>query len=308
MQTGLATSLGILALTFWSMNVAITRVIGEAHHFGMPGLSFTLAGAVLLVFDLVHRTPPPWRSTARKPFWFLGGLAFLAYMVFYVLGVSWSADRRLALPLGLVNYLWPSLLLVMLPFFFACRVDRRFLAIGVALCRTGGGLALLWGMDLGEILVMGQAEWPAFLLMFACAVLWAFYSLAARRWGGDANGTGWFFLASGMCLLLMWRLGGGELHFTRAMLAPFVIHSLLATAAAYLMWDIGARRGDIGVLGALANFLPLGSVLFGSWYLGEKNTPGLWLGCVLVTAGALLCRRGVSEEETVLARDGEVAI
>ncbi len=308
MRTGLATSLGILALVFWSMNVAITRVIGEAHHFGMPGLSFTLAGVVLLACDFFHKTPPPWRSTARKPYWFAGGLAFLAYMIFYVLGVSWSPDRRLALPLGLVNYLWPSLLLVMLPYFIACRMDRRLLAGGVVLCLSGVGLALLWGLDLGAILVMVREDWPAFFMMFACAVLWAFYSLAARKWGGNANGTGWFFLAAGFCLLGMWRFSGGDLHFTRAMIPPFLLHSLLATAAAYLMWDIGARRGDIGILGALANFLPLGSVLFGSWYLGEKNTPGLWIGCVLVTAGAVLSRRGVREEAGVLEqnREGEV--
>ncbi len=301
MPSRLATILGILALVFWSGNLAVTRVVGEAHHFGMPGLSYTLGGIALILLDAYRKTPAPWRSTARQPFWLLGGFSFSAYMVLYAVGVSWSPNRALALPLGLVNYLWPSLLLVMLPFFFACRVSWRFLAAGVLLCLWGVGLALLWGHDLGGIAAMAKEEWPPFLMMLACAVLWAFYSVAARKWAGNANGTGWFFLAAGLCLLILWRSAGGPLNFTSAMIFPFLMHSLVVTAAAYLLWDIGVRRGDIGVLGTLANFLPLGAVLFGSWYLGQKNTPGLWLGCGLVTLGAILCHKGVNEEEAPAA-------
>ncbi|MCD8349003.1 MAG: EamA family transporter [Planctomycetaceae bacterium] len=288
-----ANFLGVLSLLFWSMNVALTRVIGEAHPLGMPGLSFLAAGIMLIGLDTVKKKPMPWKSDAGPMFWLVGGGAFVIYLVLYALGLSYSDSREVVLPLGLLNYCWPSLMLVMMPFFFAVRVRWPILGAGMVLCVIGVGCSLLWGMSLRQVAAVAASSWPPFLMMAGAALLWAFYSNVARKWGNTASGTGWFMLVAGLFFLGMWLVAGGPLGLTRAMLVPLILHALIVNAAAFLFWDCGVRWGDMGLMGVLANFLPVGSVLFGLWYFGNASTTSLWLGGIFVTLGAILCRKGI---------------
>lgn len=293
MNSKTANTLGITALILWSMNIGVTRVIGEAHPTGMTGLSFFTAGLALVLFDIVRGATPPWKSTASPRYWYLGGAAFVAYFLLYALSLSWSTSRAMALSLGLVNYQWASLTLVFMPAFFPQRLRWPLLAAGWLLCLAGIGFALLWGVPLSAVGTMLADNGAAFAMMLAAAFLWAFYSNAARKWGGDANGCGWFLMTAGGLLLCMWLATGEPLGFTTGMIAPFVVHSLVINAAAYLMWDVSIRRGSIGLMSSLANYLPVTSSIFGAWYLGDQTTAGLWIGCVLVTVGAILCKRAV---------------
>ena len=288
-----ANLLGALALLCWSMNIAVTRHLGEAHPFGMPGLSFLVSGIILLAMDRARGRALPWNSDADIRFWLLGGGAFVAYVLLYICGLSFGTSRMVVLPLGLVNYFWPSLILVLMPFFFHHAVRWPVLLAGMALCLAGVGVSLLWGLSPETLAAVLWANRPAFLMMLAAAFLWAFYSNAVRKWGGTANGIGWFQTVGGLCFLLLWLLSGGPLGFEKNMLIPFLLHAAIVNALAYMLWDCGVRWGDIGLMGALANFLPLGSIIFGVWYLGDASTPGLWIGGALVTAGAVLCRRGM---------------
>lgn len=292
MKKTTANIFGISSLVFWSMNVGVTRQIGEAHPYGMPGLSFLLSGIGLVLLDAARGTPLPWNSDARPRFWLFAGGAFVLYMIVYVCALSSASTREVVLPLGLVNYMWASLILLLMPLFFPGRVRWPVLAGGIALCVAGVALAMLWGMSLASLAKALREDWPAFLMMAAAAFLWAFYSNASRKWGGSANGVGWFMLASGAMFLAVWFVSGEPLGLTRAMTFPLILHALAINAAGYLFWDFGVRWGDIGLMGAMANFLPLGSVLFGSWYLGSSTTPGLWIGGALVTIGAMLCGKG----------------
>lgn len=292
-----ATALGIAALLGWSLNIAVTRQLAEAHPFGMPGLSFFLGGLLLVVFDLIRGKGLPWNSTADSRYWLLGGGAFVIYVVCYTSGVAMADSRDVALALGLVNYFWPALILVLMPAFFSCRVKWGVLAAGLLLSLTGVATAMLWGLDLAGMANGFLRNRTAFAAMAAAAFLWAFYTNATRKWGGDANGSGWSLAIGGLALLALWRAGGEPLGLTRAMIVPLILHAAVVNALCYLLWDIGARRGDLRLLGLSANFLPLGSVLFGAWYLGGLTTPGLWLGGALVATGALLCRKGLVHNE-----------
>ena len=288
-----ANLMGIAALVFWSMNVGLTRRIGEAHPYGLPGISFTLAGLLLIAVDCARGKPVPWKSDANPKFWYFGCVSFVVYLLLYTGGLSFSDSRVAVLPLGLVNYFWPSLILCLMPFFFRHAVRWNILLVGMILCITGVGFAFLWDIPLSAMASVFWDLWPAFLMMAVAAFLWAFYSNAVRKWGGTANGVGWSELGGGVCFLFLWWVKGGELGLELDMILPLLLHSLVVNAAAYMLWDFGVRRGDIGLMGTLANFLPIGSVLFGSWYLGDTTAPGLWIGGALVTLGAVLCRKGV---------------
>jgi len=289
-----ANLLGMIALLCWGLNVAVTRHITEVHQLGMPGLSFLTAGLLLIAFDLIRGRGLPWASNASPKFWILGGSSFVLYLACYVLALSWAKTDAIVLPLGLVNYFWPALILALMPAFFPAQVRWGVLLLGLALCVAGVGMALLWGLNLATMATEFVANWQAFLLMILAAFLWAFYSNAACKWGGTANGTGWFMATAGLILTLLWWSGGKPLGFSADMTAPFLLHALVVNAAAYMFWDTGVRKGTLLWLGMLANFLPLLSVLFGAVYLGNPVTIGLWLGGGLVVGGAMLCRKGLA--------------
>ncbi len=291
-----ANILGLLALVFWSMNVAVIRRVGEANPLGLPGLSLVLAGAAMIAVGSVTGSKPPWRSNADRRYWIFGGIAFVLNSLFLISALSYSSTRTLVLPLGLVNYFWPSIILVLLPFFFRRRVNRALLAAGILLCVAGVASAMFWGADIAAIAADCVRNWPALAMMAVVPFAWAFYSNASRKWGGNANGVGWFQLIAGICFLLLWTGTGEPMGFTRDMLLPFLVHSLLVNAAAYAFWDAAMRHGDIALMGSMANALPITSILFSVWYLGEALTPGLAIGAALVAAGAILCRRGAPAE------------
>ncbi|MDR1535885.1 MAG: EamA family transporter [Planctomycetota bacterium] len=295
MRKSTANLMGVTALIGWSMNTAVTRRITEAQVFGMPALSFTAAGAVLIVFDLIRGAGNPRRAGAGPRFWILGGGAFVAYELLYALALARADSREAALPLGLVNYLWPTAILLLLPLFSPRRFRWPHFLIGLALSLAGAASALLWNLDRSAMWGILGKNRLAFAMMLLAAFLWGFYSHAARRWGGGANGVGWFQLTAGLAFFLLWLESGAKLGLTGELLLPLLLHALLVNALSYLLWDWGVRRGDLDQLGILANFLPPASTLFGVWYLDGGATPGLWLGCLLVTAGAFFCRRGIAE-------------
>ncbi|MDR0362823.1 MAG: EamA family transporter [Planctomycetota bacterium] len=284
-----ANLLGVLALLGWCMNVGVTRHVASGHVFGLPGLSYAVAGIALIFFDCFRGKSLPWKCDAAPKFWTIGGGAFVLFCVLFVFALSWSDDATVVLSLGLVNYCWPVLILLFMPFFTNCHVRPLF---GIVLCLIGICCAMLWGMSMEKMLRGMSENWPAFLIMAAAAVAWALYSNLAGRWAGNSSGTGWFELVSGLILLVVWFFEGGPLGFTANMVAPFLLHALAVNATCYLLWDYGIRYGDLSLMGTLANFLPLGSILFGAWYLGGEPTPGLWLGGILVSLGAIVSRRG----------------
>lgn len=159
MKIATANILGIFALLFWSMNVAVTRRLGEVHPFAMPGLSFLAAGILVLVSDRIRGVEGPGKSGADIKFWIFGGGSFVAYLLLYTCGLAFGTGRNVALPLGLVNYFWPSLILVLMPFFSGCVVRWPVLLGGMVLCVVGVGMSLLWGMSFDELegVVRGNA-------------------------------------------------------------------------------------------------------------------------------------------------------
>ncbi|MDR3210575.1 MAG: EamA family transporter, partial [Planctomycetota bacterium] len=271
MSKTLANLLGTLALIGWSLNIAVTRRLAEVDPYGLPAVSFIAAGIILLAFDHLRSGT---KGKAKDPikFWLLGGGAFVAYIVSYVLALSRVNSSEAGIALGLVNYFWPVLILFLLPFFSHCRVSWTCLAFGMALCLSGVAFALLWGIPAREIVANLEENREAFIIMLAAAFLWAFYSNAIRQWSGNANGTGWFQLASGLVFLVLWWERGTDLGLTPDLYIPLLLHILIVNASSYLLWDLGVRYGDIVWLGILSNFLPLASVLFGVWYLETSPT------------------------------------
>ena len=120
---------------------------------------------------------------------------------------------------------------------------------------------------------------------------------AGRGSSGEARGAvELFILVTGLAfLLLLWLTGEGRVWTWRA---GFEVTFMgLATALAYILWDLAMRKGDIVFVAACSNFTPFLSTLLSCLYLRVAAGISLWLGCGLIVAGTLLSWRSVSDRK-----------
>ena len=64
------------------------------------------------------------------------------------------------------------------------------------------------------------------------------------------------------------------------------------------------RRGDAVLVAAASYFTPLLSTIFTCLYLGVRVGPRLWVGCLLVLGGAVLCKLSVRPQPAPPAEGG----
>lgn len=286
---GRATAIGLLAVVCWSCTVGLMRSVAEP--LGAVGGAAMLYTVSALCVAAVRGLPRPSQWRAMHPAYFWGcGLLFAVYEICLSLAIGLAQDRAQALELGLINYLWPSLTIV-LAVLLRQQHARWWLWPGVLLCLWG--LTRVLGGD--SLQLRGMADHMlsnplAYGLAFGAALLWPCYSLAARRWGGGHNAVGLFLIWTALALWIKWLWLGGE---GGMQWSGTVVLQLLAvgglTALGYSCWEHGIQHGHLAVMAAASYFTPVFSALLASAWLQVQPGWGFWQGVVLVTVGSLVC-------------------
>jgi drug/metabolite transporter (DMT)-like permease len=294
---GLGTALGIAALVLWGSSVALQRSLRE--QLGIVGA----AGAVYLVaavvsgFYLALRRDD-LRAILRLPRKYLlvcGGL-FVLYVPCYYLAVGLPAGRQQAVEAGIINYLWTAATVVFSVPILGKRA-RWTLLPGVALALAGVALVMLpkeWSPEEFRTNLRGNC-WP-YLLALAAALSWGLYSNLTRRWAppGAPSAVPLFLIASGLAMGGLWLAfpGPGKPWLTRTY-CELAFMGVAVTSLGYVLWDVAMRRGNLVLVASLSYLSPLLAAVIAVLYLGVRPGPGLWAGCGLIVAGAVLCRYSV---------------
>ncbi len=296
----LPTVAGILAVLFWSATVAVAREIVERLGPLTASAALYLAGGVLSSFPLLIR-PERIGRILRLPRAYLfgcGGLVVL-YVLCFFLALGLAADRAQVVEIGLINYLWPALTLMLAMPILGHRA-RIGLVPGVLIALAGIGLVaaaqsevLSWSGFLADL----RSNAAPYLLALAGALAWALYSNLSRRWAADAGGGAMnlFMLASGLVLLLARCFFREHPHWSPDIAVKMALYVIFPVGLAYPFWDIAMRRGRMVFVASFSYLLPLFSTVVISLYLRVPLTRALWLGCALVIAGAVICRFSVVE-------------
>ncbi len=283
-----ATLFGLLAILFWSTSVGVTRsTIEHLGPTGAPAVLFTLSALFLL----------PRRGDLRalpRLYLVLGALLFVAYELCFVLALGLARSRHEAIEVGMVNYLWPSLTVLVSAIAGRQRLNLMMLG-GLALAFVGvmgaasppEGLSLLRFFD-------HVAENPlCYGLALAGALVWALYSTCTKHLAQGHNGL-WFFMI--LAAAAFWILHGLQAEpVPMRWTAAIVVQVLLASAAvtlAYTLWNLGVLHGHIQLLGLAANGTPLMSSLFAALLLSVPLPATFWTGAVMVALGSLLAALG----------------
>ena len=273
-RTSLFAALGAIAL--W----ATLATLGVSLRHVPP---FLLTGVALLIGSLIAL---PWiwrgRTFLRLPLRTLGlglyGLFGYHFLLFLALRSAPPVEANL------VNYLWP-LLMVVLPPVLLVGVPLRAIHVVAALLGFAGAAFAIVGSG-----VSTSAAWHSgYALAAASAFVWASYSLWCQRVPPfPTPAIGLFALLSGLLSLAC-----------HAMLEPSVVLSaqdwwLLAAlglgplGAAFFLWDIALKTGDVRQIGILSYITPLASTALLMLVSGRALTWNIAAAAVLILGAAFL--------------------
>ncbi|KAB0267300.1 DMT family transporter [Microvirga brassicacearum] len=280
MTTPKATAIGFIAVLFWSLLALLTAATGTIPPFQLAAMTFLIGGLVGAASWIMR--PEGLRALRQKPaVWALGIAGLFGYHALYF------AALRLAPPAesGLINYLWP-LLIVLFSSLLPGEHLRRAHVIG-AFLGFAGVVVLIGGRGVLE----ARAEFlPGYLCAFVAAFVWAAYSVLSRRFGEVPTAA-----VAGFCLVTSLLSLACHLLFettiwpeTTTQWLALLALGLGPVGAAFYVWDIGMKRGDIRFLGVASYATPVLSTLLlvAAGYAEPSLT--LALSCGLIVLGALI--------------------
>ncbi|CAI8974366.1 amino acid exporter YddG [Pseudomonas sp. IT-347P] len=299
-----ATACGLVAIVLWSTAAGLIRGVSE--HFGPLGgaaLIYSLGAVLLLVF--LGR--PRIRSTS-KLYLLLGSALFVAYEVCLSLALGFASDRQQAIELGVVNYLWPCLTVV-LAIVMNGQKTRWLIIPGSALAIFG----ILWvvsgeGLSLPEIVRNVQSNPLSYSLALTCAVTFALYCNVTRRYAGGQNLVVLFFALASAVLWLKWYVSNEQIPVFTWVNSLELLAAGIAMAGGYALWNIGILRGNLTLLATASYSAPVLSSAFAAVWLGVSLQMQFWQGAVLVTAGSLLCWHATRQRDVALATPIKVSV
>ncbi len=288
-----ATACGLLAIVLWSTAAGLIRGVSE--HFGPLGgaaMIYTL-GAILLVMFLGR---PRLRSTSTL-YLLLGSGLFVAYEVCLSLALGFASDRQQAIELGVVNYLWPCLTVV-LAIFMNGQKTRWFIVPGSALALFG----ILWvvsgqGLSLPGIIANVNSNPLSYSLALACAITFALYCNVTRRYANGQSLVMLFFVLTAIVLWVKWGFSSERISAFTLGNSLELIATGIAMAGGYALWNIGILRGNLTLLATASYSAPVLSSAFAALWLGVSLQMQFWQGAVLVTVGSLICWQATRQRQ-----------
>lgn len=292
--------LGLLSILLWSTTIAFSRSLTEQlGTFTAAASIYTLAGLFGLL--LMALQPGSVRAMWQLPrnYLMVCGLLFVVYITALYLAIGIASTRIQVLTIGLINYLWPGLSLVLsVP--ILGRKARATLPVGMVIALGGIWLANTGGSGLSLQAVLAVRDsWMPYALALVAAVSWGLYSNLSRHWGGehDSGAVPLFLFASGVLLMLLRLLTSETSNWSGPASMELIYMALFPGMLAYIFWDIAVRKGEIVLVSSLSYLTPLLSTLFSTMVLKVSTSPSLWFGAGLVIAGAIICKTSMIEPQ-----------
>lgn len=287
-----------MAILLWSTTFAFARSLSEQVGPLTAGAAVYLIGGAFGLVRLACTAQPVTRLLRLSRSYLLGcGGLFVFYTAAIYCAVGLARDREHLLEIALVNYLWPTLtVLLSLP--LLNKRASRWLLPGTALALTGVCLVTSQGAHISWISLREhlQSTPAAYALALAAALAWALYSNLARRWSAPESGGAveLFLPATGLVLLALRFVVSEPTNWTFRSVGEASALAAM-TALAYVLWDVAMRKGNLLLVVACSYFTPLLSTIVSCAYLKVSPNSKLWIGCLLLASGSLITWRSVTD-------------
>jgi drug/metabolite transporter (DMT)-like permease len=276
-----ATLIGFSAVLMWALLALLTIGTSPVPPLQLNAICFGIGGAIGLVWMAQGAGFAALRGVGWKVY-AAGTLGLFGYHFLYFTAFRLAPYAET----GLIAYLWP-LFIVLLSGLLPGERLRALHVLGALLAFGGAALILLRG---------GGAGWqagPGMALAFVCAVTWAVYSVASRRFGAVPSEAVTIYCLATAVLSLIAHMAL-ETTVWPSETEGWVSVALLGlgpVGLAFFTWDVGMKRGDIQILGVASYAAPLLSTLALIVSGRAEATPVLLVSAVMITGGAALAAR-----------------
>lgn len=278
-----ATAIGCVTIAFWSLLAVLSVLAIPVPPFLLNALSFGIGGIAGLIWIAVAGRFHLLRGIPLSAILF-GTAGLFGYHALYFFAMRMAPPAEA----GLVNYLWPLLIVLFSGLLPGERLRRGHL-IGAGLAFVGVAVIIL-GKGSSEL--SGRAVIGLALALLA-AFVWATYSTGSRRMAAVPTEAVAIYcvltaLLSVVCHLLwedtLWPLSSGGW-------IAIVVMGLGPVGLAFYTWDVGMKHGNIQLLGVISYAAPLFSTLALVIGGAASLTPSIGLAALLITIGAAIAAR-----------------
>lgn len=281
------TLFGITAILLWGCVVGLTRNVAE--QLGAIGGAATIYTSASLFLMLVMGVPKLRQFSPR--YVLIGGGLFAAYEVCFSLALGFANDREQTMEMAIINYLWPSLTVLLAVITNKNRRISLWIYPALALAFSG----VVWSIIGDEELSISHmqsniASNPlAYTLAFIGAFIWAIYCNITQRYSKGKNAITLFFIFTAIALWIHYFLTDAPtMHFSKSAIFDLVLASVFM-GSGYALWNIAIIGGNMLFLATLSYFTPILSTFFSMLILGVTLTSTFWQGVVMVTLGSIIC-------------------
>ncbi|MCW8085923.1 DMT family transporter [Sabulicella glaciei] len=274
-----ATLLGVGALALWAFLGLLTRLAAGLPPLQVTALSFAVAAALSLTLVAARGRIGTLRVGLVAWLHGVGGL--FGYHALYFAALAFAPPVEA----NLLNYLWPLLIVLLSAPILGLPLGRWRLG-GVALGFAGCAVLLGGGAR------FDPSAWFGFLCALGCAVVWATYSVTAKRLAAVPTDAVAGFCAGAAALALLAHLVFEEwVTPGAAQSLAVLLLGIGPVGAAFFLWDAGMKRGDPRLLGTLAYAVPVASTALLVLATGGEWSWRLLLALALVAGGGALAAR-----------------
>lgn len=281
-----ATMTGLIAILLWSAIVGLIRSVSEGlGAVGGAAMIYSVS-SVLLLFTLGL----PNVKTFPRRYLIIGSLLFVAYELCLSLSLGFANNGTQAIEVGMVNYLWPGMTILL-----AVIVNRKRVSVLIVpglllaiagICRVLGGEH---GFDFTQIMANLYSNPLSYGLAFSGAIIWAIYCVVTQRLAQGANGVTLFFILVSLTLWIkFFSAPQPEMHFNTSVIVHLVL-AAMAMGFGYAAWNVGILHGNVTLLAAASYFIPVISAFIAAMMLNAALSLSFWQGAAMVSLGSLLC-------------------
>jgi drug/metabolite transporter (DMT)-like permease len=280
-----ASILGAGAILLWATLASLTALRGPIPPFETTAIVFAIGGSVVLLAAALRGRLALVRPTLASLALGVAGLFGYHALYFAALKLAPPAEA------SLIASLWALFTVLFSGFLPGHRLSLRHIA--GALLGLAAATVLVWD-GLGTASGEGSTATLGFVLAFACALVWSSYSVASRLFAEvPSESIAVACLATAALAFVCSRVFETWTVPDAVSWLALVGLGLGPVGAAFLLWDIGMKRGNVPLLGVLSYASPiLSTVLLVALGLAEARWT-LAVACgLMVLAAAIATRPG----------------
>ena len=281
-----ATLTGLLAILLWSTIVGLIKSVSEG--FGpVMGAALIYSGSALLL--LVTVGFPDLRQFPRR-YVIIGSLLFVSYELCLSLSLGFTHSGHQAIEVGMVNYLWPAMTIVLTV--LVNRQKTSLLILPGVLLAVAGICRVLSGdkgFSLDEMIHNVMDNPLSYGLALSGAMIWALYCVVTKNIAKGSNGITLFFILTALTLWLKTLFSPQPPVMFSLQACISLALAAMAMGLGYAAWNVGILHGNVTLLAAASYFIPILSSLLAAFILHSSLTFSFWQGTAMVCLGSLLC-------------------